>query len=93
MPIHDWSRVDAGLFHDFHQAWTIELRKALNRGLLPPGYIDPLAIGDPLPAHPLFLDPALYVPVPLEQTYAQTWDDYPAVVRDIVERGRAADTD
>jgi hypothetical protein len=19
MPIHDWTRVDAGLFHDFHQ--------------------------------------------------------------------------
>src|SRR5437588_578995 len=39
MPIHDWTRVDAGLFHDFHQDWTIELRRALNAGLLPPGYI------------------------------------------------------
>ena len=38
MPIHDWSRVDAGIFHDFHQAWTIEIRNALNGGLLPPGY-------------------------------------------------------
>jgi hypothetical protein len=38
MPIHDWSRVDAGLFHDFHQAWTIEIRNALNRGGLPPGF-------------------------------------------------------
>lgn len=35
MPIHDWSRVDAGIFHDFHQAWTIEIRNALNAGLLP----------------------------------------------------------
>ena len=32
MPIHDWSRVDAGIFHDFHQAWTIEIRNALNGG-------------------------------------------------------------
>jgi len=38
MPIHDWSRVDAGIFHDFHQAWTIGIRDALNGGGLPPGY-------------------------------------------------------
>src|SRR5437016_6192323 len=38
MPIHDWSRVSAGVFHDFHQDWTIEIRRTLNRGLLPPGY-------------------------------------------------------
>src|SRR5205823_14185525 len=39
MLIHDWTRVDAGLFHDFHQDWTIELRRALNAGRLPPGYV------------------------------------------------------
>jgi hypothetical protein len=39
MPIHDWTRVDAGLFHDFHQDWTIELRRTLNAGRLPPGFI------------------------------------------------------
>ncbi len=39
MPIHDWTKVDAGLFHDFHQDWTIELRRSLNGGLLPPGYV------------------------------------------------------
>jgi hypothetical protein len=38
MPIHDWSRVDAGVFHDFHQAWTIEIRNALNAGVLPPDF-------------------------------------------------------
>jgi hypothetical protein len=38
MPIHDWSRVDAGIFHDFHQAWTIEIRDALNGGGLPSDY-------------------------------------------------------
>ena len=30
MPIHDWSRVDANLFHDFHQTWTINIRNALS---------------------------------------------------------------
>lgn len=39
MPIHDWTRVEPGDFHDFHQGWIIEIRNALNRGLLPPGYI------------------------------------------------------
>jgi hypothetical protein len=38
MPIHDWSRIDHGIFHDFHQSWTIELRNALNAGLLPPEF-------------------------------------------------------
>ncbi len=38
MPVHDWARVDANLFHDFHQRWTIAIRNALNGGLLPKGY-------------------------------------------------------
>jgi hypothetical protein len=38
MPIHDWTRVSAGTFHDFHMAWIAELRKALNGGVLPPGF-------------------------------------------------------
>jgi hypothetical protein len=38
MPIHDWTRVDANLFHDFHQTWTIGIRNALNSGLLPKGF-------------------------------------------------------
>lgn len=38
MPIHDWTRVDAGLFHHFHQEWTITLCNALNAGGLPPEY-------------------------------------------------------
>jgi hypothetical protein len=37
MPLHDWSRVPAGLFHHFHQDWSIEISRSLNRGLLPPG--------------------------------------------------------
>lgn len=38
MPIHDWTRVTAGTFHDFHLAWIAELRRSLNAGLLPRGY-------------------------------------------------------
>ena len=38
MAIHNWTRVDAGIFHHFHQAWTIEISNALNGGGLPPGF-------------------------------------------------------
>jgi hypothetical protein len=37
MPVHDWSRVPAGIFHDFHQSWSIRIKDALNAGLLPKG--------------------------------------------------------
>ena len=37
MPIHDWSRIPLGLFHHFHQDWSIEITRMLNRGRLPRG--------------------------------------------------------
>jgi Protein of unknown function (DUF4058) len=39
MPIHDWTRLEPGDFHDFHQCWVVEIRNALNGGLLPPEYM------------------------------------------------------
>lgn len=36
MPIHDWTRVDAGLFHAFHHRWIDSICDALNGGVLPP---------------------------------------------------------
>src|SRR5690348_11575457 len=38
MPIHDWTRVDPCIFHDFHLAWIGALRTALNSGSLPPRF-------------------------------------------------------
>lgn len=38
MSVHDWTRVDAGIFHHFHHTWITEIQRALNRGLLPPEY-------------------------------------------------------
>jgi Protein of unknown function (DUF4058) len=35
MPVHDWSRVKPGIFHDFHHAWIEEIKRTLNSGLLP----------------------------------------------------------
>jgi hypothetical protein len=37
MPLHDWSRIPSGLFHDFHQTWAIQIKLALNAGILPRG--------------------------------------------------------
>jgi hypothetical protein len=38
MPIHDWTRVPAGMFHDFHSSWITHIKEALNDGVLPRGY-------------------------------------------------------
>jgi hypothetical protein len=34
MPVHDWTRVDAGIFHDFHHEWISAINRTLNAGLL-----------------------------------------------------------
>ena len=38
MPIHDWSRKPAGLFHHFHQQWAGAICDALNAGRLPESF-------------------------------------------------------
>jgi Protein of unknown function (DUF4058) len=63
MPLHDWTRVDAVIFHDFHVAWIPEMRKVLNGGLLPEGYYALAeqhagrAIADVLTLHASSVDP------------------------------------
>ena len=38
MPIHDWTRVNAGTFHAFHLSWISEIQEVLNGGILPSSY-------------------------------------------------------
>jgi hypothetical protein len=38
MPVHDWTRVADGTFHDFHVTWIPLLKNVLNQGILPRGY-------------------------------------------------------
>jgi hypothetical protein len=38
MPVHDWTRVPDGTFHDFHVTWIPLLKRTLNSGVLPAGY-------------------------------------------------------
>ncbi|MBY0395781.1 MAG: DUF4058 family protein, partial [Thermoleophilia bacterium] len=39
MPMHDWTRVEPGTYHNFHQDFIIELCRTLNREILPEGFI------------------------------------------------------
>lgn len=38
MPMHDWTRVTAGTYHDFHCRWLGDLTTRLNTGPLPSDY-------------------------------------------------------
>jgi hypothetical protein len=48
-------------------------------------YVETPAIGDPLPAMPLFIAPGAHILVPLEETYQRAWTDTPNSVRRLVE--------
>lgn len=39
MPMHDWSRVTAGVYYNFHYRWIAAIMDCLNAGLLPKGMI------------------------------------------------------
>src|SRR5437763_2735687 len=38
MPVHDWTRVEDGIYHGFHTVWMGQLSSLLNEGLLPEGF-------------------------------------------------------
>lgn len=38
IPVHDWTKVDAEVFHDFHHEWIAAIKHSLNHGILPPDY-------------------------------------------------------
>jgi hypothetical protein len=38
MPMHDWTRVEAGIYHAFHHRWISAISDVLNTGLLPRDY-------------------------------------------------------
>jgi hypothetical protein len=77
MPVHDWTRVTAGIFHHFHHRWIAAISDSLNAGLLPSDYhalSTPVqngteAVGQDLPVMPVFLEPGKYINLPLEATY------------------------
>src|SRR5207248_1000081 len=48
-------------------------------------YVEPVAVGDPLPEMPVFLTGASYVPCPLEATYQTAWARFPAPLKGPLE--------
>lgn len=51
----------------------------------PTAYGEPVAVGDHLPAIPLFLTEHDYVPCPLDKTYEQAWGVFPAMLKELIE--------
>ncbi|MBI3462240.1 MAG: DUF4058 family protein [Planctomycetes bacterium] len=60
---------------------------AYETGLTTRAYIEPIAAGDALPDMPLYLEPDVYVPVPLEQTYQTAFAAMPLRWRRVLESG------
>jgi hypothetical protein len=57
---------------------------AYQAGDVPTAYVEPFAVGAPIPDLPLFLDEGSHVLVPLEETYQATWAVLPQILRDVV---------
>lgn len=39
MALHDWTGAHDSAWHNFHQAWLVFMAGALNRGVLPEGFL------------------------------------------------------
>lgn len=74
-----WDDMDAGPFELPADA-PLTLA-AYQASPLTTAYVEPAAVGGPVPAMPLFLDDEWHVMVPLDDTYAAAWEVQPAVVR------------
>jgi hypothetical protein len=58
---------------------------AYESNLVTRAYVEPVAVGDPLPDLPLFLEPGEWVPVPLERSYQTTWETLPLPLKELIE--------
>ena len=48
-------------------------------------YVEPVAVGDDLPAMPIFLTEDEYILAPLEETYRASWAVFPADFKELLE--------
>ena len=53
-------------------------------------YVEAVAVGDPLPAMPVFLDRSTYVLAPLDETYTRTWEKCPREMKELIENPPSA---
>ena len=54
-------------------------------GLVTPAFVEPVAVGEQMPAMPLFLESDGHVLTPLEATYQSAWNALPEEVRELLE--------
>jgi hypothetical protein len=57
---------------------------AYSAGVPTRAYVEPVAVGDPLPEMPVFLDSDTYILAPLELTYLATWETCPEPLRELI---------
>jgi len=72
---------------EFHpdKPLTLACYQASSEDTFPRAYVEPIALGEPLPAMPLFLSPERYINIELEATYESTWAVYPAPLKPKIE--------
>ena len=61
---------------------------AYSAGVPKKAFVEPVAVGDPLPDMPVFLDTGTYINAPLEATYLGTWDTCPEPFRQLIAAAR-----
>lgn len=88
-----WSEQYDGEF-EFHpdKPLTLASYRATTSGSVARCFVEPVSVGDVLPAMPLFLWSDRYLNVELEQTYQNAWDVYPAPLKPRVENAGAEQT-
>jgi hypothetical protein len=62
MPLHDWTKIESGVYHGFHYQWIATMTARLNAGLLPPAYYaaPERSVQGPIPDLITFRDDGLY---------------------------------
>ncbi len=61
---------------------------SIDSGPIPTNYAEPIAVGEILPEMPVFLEPSVYIPAPLEASYQSAWDALPEVLKARIEGPR-----
>jgi hypothetical protein len=82
-----WAEFDSATY-DLPEGEPLTLA-SYEAGVTPEAYVEHLALGDPLPDMPLFLDIGTYINVPLEPTYEAAFRGMPAIYRSRLERTEA----
>lgn len=54
---------------------------SFDSGPIPTTYAEPMAVGEVLPEMPMFLEPGVYIPAPLESSYRAAWEVFPEALK------------